>query len=140
MDLHPDPADAIYATSTCDFLRWLFLESDAHLLGFAHRHDLHMISSYIEEDIQASSLRLWDLQLLAAHKMSGAGGSTTSLPGLKSLCAYFLGAAETAWELSKAEQCSNWARRPLTKSQLEYAGLDAAVLLVLMAEICRRTK
>lgn len=39
--------------------------------------------------------------------------------------------------LSKQEQCSNWRQRPLRKSQLEYAALDAAILLALVAERLR---
>ena len=33
--------------------------------------------------------------------------------------------------LSKAEQCSNWERRPLTKSQRKYAAMDAMILVEL---------
>jgi len=36
--------------------------------------------------------------------------------------------------LSKEEQCSDWGGRPLSHSQLHYAGLDAAILLYLLAE------
>ena len=39
--------------------------------------------------------------------------------------------------LSKAEQCSNWKQRPLRNEQLEYGALDAAVLLVILAEKAR---
>jgi len=147
VDLNPNPADAIYSTMTCDILRWIFIESDARIVGFAHRHDLHMISSYIGEDIPFAA-NFVDIQLLALHKMTddtGCASDTSSLPGLKSCCSYFLEASGKmvgqkdmkSWSLSKNEQCSNWAQRPLTASQLQYAGLDAAVLLVLLAEIVR---
>ncbi|KAL7533195.1 hypothetical protein ACHAXR_006143 [Thalassiosira sp. AJA248-18] len=149
VDLHPDPADTAYSTMTYDMLRWLFLVSDAQVLGFAHRHDLHMISSYIGEDIPVSPNFL-DVQMLAASKMADDIGASDvpSLPGLKSCCSYFMEASGNAngqntsndmksWSLSKVEQCSNWAQRPLSPSQLEYAGMDAAVLLVLLAEIIR---
>ena len=36
---------------------------------------------------------------------------------------------ELGRELDKAEQTSDWRRRPLTESQLAYAALDAEVLL-----------
>eukprot|EP00051_Salpingoeca_urceolata_P009457 m.114819 g.114819 ORF g.114819 m.114819 type:complete len:1045 (+) comp16314_c1_seq1:508-3642(+) len=38
-------------------------------------------------------------------------------------------------ELSKVDRISNWERRPLTKRQVAYAGLDANVLLQLL-EVC----
>ena len=142
VDLYPKPSNTEYSSITQDILRWLFLESNASLLGFSHRHDIHMISSYVGEEIQLRSPKLIDLQLIAAHKMAKDAGNScnmASLPGLKSCCSYFLNSESNtqSWELSKAEQCSDWARRPLTSNQLEYAGLDAAVLLVLLAEIVR---
>lgn len=132
--------DPSYSNVACDVLRWLFLESDAHIVGFAHRHDLHMLSSYIGEEISVSCPRYWDLQLIAANRMTeDTGQEVSSLPGLKSCCSFFFNNQKdsNSWSLSKEEQCSNWNERPLRPSQLEYAGLDAAVLLVLLAEIAR---
>jgi hypothetical protein len=144
VDLCPNPADAAYSSVSCDILRWLFLESDAQLLGFAHVHDIRHISSYLGEEIPLCSNKLWDLQQIAAHEMAKGGGNNcspySSLPGLKSCCTYFLETRDEnhpRWELSKAEQCSDWAQRPHTTNQLEYAGLDAGVLLILLAEIAR---
>ena len=37
--------------------------------------------------------------------------------------------------LDKTEQCSDWAARPLSDSQVAYAALDAAVLLRLAATL-----
>ena len=126
---------------TCNLLRWLFVESELNLVGFAYKHDLHMLSTYIGQDITISEKYI-DLQLLAAHQMMEEE-DISSLPGLKSTCDYFLkfgAGAEKNWgdySLSKKEQCSEWGRRPLSPSQLEYAGLDAAVLLVVLADIVR---
>jgi len=50
-------------------------------------------------------------------------GSSNSI-SLKRLCAFSEGT-----HLVKREQCSNWNQRPLTSSQLQYAALDAFVLL-----------
>jgi hypothetical protein len=71
------------------------------------------------------------------------------LPGLKTCSEFYLSApsrhdhrhqdhnsgttSSSSWALSKEQQCSDWARRPLSMAQLEYAGLDAAVLLILLA-------
>lgn len=129
---------------TCDLLRWLFVESDLNLVGFAYKHDLHMLSTYIGQEITTSPKYI-DLQLLAAHQMVEEE-DISSLPGLKSCCDHFLkfGAdPEKTWgrySLSKKEQCSEWNQRPLTQSQLEYAGLDAAVLLVALADIIVRSR
>ena len=137
VDLYPNPTNVDYMSMSIDTLRWLFIESDVHLLGFAYRQDISLLSSFLGEDIPLSSPKLWDLQLLAAHVMK-EGNDSKQLPGLKSCCSYFFEAEEgrnTRWELSKTEQCSDWTRRPLTMDQFEYAGLDAAVLLILLAEI-----
>lgn len=52
--------------------------------------------------------------------------------GLKAVCARELGL-----ELDKAEQTSNWARRPLSQRQLAYAAVDAEVLLRLRQKLTR---
>ena len=130
--------ETLYHSMTCDMLRWLFLESDFQILGFSPRHDLHLLSSYLGENVKTE--KVWDLQLLAAYDMSktsyGGTNSIASLPGLQSCCSHYFD--KPLWTLSKEEQCSNWKQRPLSADQLEYAGLDAAVLLVLLSEIVRR--
>ncbi len=49
---------------------------------------------------------------------------------LKAVCERELGAT-----LDQSEQTSNWSRRPLTKSQVAYAALDAEVLLRLLVRL-----
>jgi hypothetical protein len=70
------------------------------------------------------------LSSAAAH--NGRAGLVELQP--KSSCS--LKTAIRLWlhrELDKAEQCSDWDRRPLTDAQLAYAALDAVVLLRLDA-------
>ena len=51
-------------------------------------------------------------------------------PSLGTCCAALLGR-----RLDKRAQCSDWARRPLSPGQVEYAALDAVVLLRLQARL-----
>jgi hypothetical protein len=50
--------------------------------------------------------------------------------GLSQLCERLFGR-----RLNKAQQCSDWSSRPLGPEQLEYAALDAAVLLALFTKL-----
>lgn len=52
--------------------------------------------------------------------------------GLSMVCERELGQA-----IDKTEQTSNWSRRPLAPEQLQYAALDAEVLLALYARFAR---
>jgi hypothetical protein len=47
--------------------------------------------------------------------------------GLANTCAHYLG-----FPLSKSQRMSNWARRPLTEMQINYAALDAWCLKPLL--------
>ncbi|GKY91211.1 hypothetical protein MPSEU_000093800 [Mayamaea pseudoterrestris] len=89
------------------------------MLGFACRRDVDMLSDWCGHTLSYSNCL--DLQQLWKDRKTPPGlaacvGEVANKP------------------LSKTEQCSNWARRPLTRSQLEYAGLDATILLYLLAE------
>ena len=53
--------------------------------------------------------------------------------GLAAVCERELGL-----QIDKAEQCSNWARRPLTEAQVAYGALDAEILLALHAQLRAR--
>jgi ribonuclease D len=113
------PTDSKFKHEVQDFVRWLF-SSDLLLLGFSPGHDIPKLENFVGGPLRHDTL---DLQLLMATKES-------CMPGLKACVALF--APETP--LSKDEQCSDWRRRPLSKPQLDYAGLDAAILLFLLAE------
>ena len=104
----------------------IFETKDIIVLGFALGHDVPLLEIFVGAKLAvASSL---DLQLVFAE-------GAKSLPGLKSCVARY----SSSLPLSKEQQCSNWTQRPLTQAQLEYAGLDAAILLILLAEY-RRNK
>jgi ribonuclease D len=70
-----------------------------------------------------STVNLLDLQ--RAMMLS----SRAQIPGLARCVAEF-----SSLPLCKEQQCSDWSQRPLTPEQVEYAGLDAAVLPFLLAE------
>jgi len=69
-----------------------------------------------------------DLQLLYKHAFPAEGGSG----GLAMLTKRFLGV-----KLCKAEQVSNWARRPLRSSQVHYAALDSMVEILIWDRMSR---
>ena len=117
-----------YREMVRELLLWLFDEqSTVTLLGFAFAHDITILRSLCG----SLSPKYLDVQRLAAQEMK-RGRKT--LPGLQACAARYL-SLDGQYILSKQEQCSDWAIRPLRDAQLEYAGLDAAVLLVLLAEI-----
>lgn len=114
----------VYRDRTVDFVKWLFHGSFV-LLGFAFRHnDVPKLEAHVGSSLPAT-VNVLDLQHIAAE-------DAAELPGLQNTIGRY-----STIPLSKKEQCSDWASRPLSPSQLEYAGLDAAVLLVLLAELGR---
>ena len=42
-------------------------------------------------------------------------------------------------EICKAEQISNWERRPLKKSQQHYAALDAFILIEILKKLIEKS-
>jgi ribonuclease D len=71
--------------------------------------------------LKARSKNICDLQI--AQSNTTAGGGQTNIGLSESIEKYF------QLRLDKTEQCSNWCKRPLRKSQLLYAALDAVVLI-----------
>lgn len=89
------------------------------LLGFAFEHDRVRLEALLPVAAAGRPRRpIVDLQ--------GEGHV-----GLRDSCATWLGR-----RLDKTEQCSDWERRPLTRAQIAYAALDAAVLLALHDAMC----
>jgi hypothetical protein len=113
-----------YSESLKSLILWLF-SGTFLLLGFAVGHDLPKIEFLVRTCLKTSNV--FDLQQLASKP--------DKFKSLKSLASDF-----SDLILSKEEQCSDWSRRPLSEAQLEYAGLDAAVLLTILSEMSSRKK
>jgi 3'-5' exonuclease/Ankyrin repeats (3 copies) len=117
VDLKPALSSADYMDTARDMISSIFEESDTLVLGFSIGHDLNMLEHFLGRKLQPTATIL-DLQLLL-------GEGTL---GLKACVAKY-----SHTPLSKEEQCSDWGQRPLSARQLYYAGLDAAILLYLLA-------
>ena len=103
-------------------LRWLLENDEAFVfLGYAFRGDLAVLRALCGEGVDACALV--DLQDLA--RLPGE-----DTPSLRRVAARVVGV-----RLDKSEQCSNWARRPLTHAQFLYAALDAHILLDVYAAL-----
>ena len=100
-------------------------ERTPFLLGFAVSQDLRKLSELAGSDLSRSNVL--DLQYLWATP-----GTAGSLPGLQVCVAMVLASDVVA--LDKSQQCSEWQNRPLSREQMNYAGLDAVVLNYLLAE------
>ena len=97
------------------------------VLGFSVGNDVPKIELALQKDdkkFQLSRARILDLQLLWDRKQPPSLATISS--ELYQNCT-----------LDKHEQLSDWSIRPLRQSQLDYAALDAAILLPLLAEKAR---
>ncbi|KAG7362890.1 ankyrin repeat domain protein [Nitzschia inconspicua] len=122
-------SEPLYRKTAEEFVRCILCSKNLLVLGFALAHDLHMLESFAQDLMSEKNddgATFLDIQLLMAQ------GRKAMLPGLKKCASRFSNVP-----LCKSEQCSEWGCRPLRKSQLEYAGLDAAILLVLLSEYYR---
>ncbi|KAL3688911.1 hypothetical protein R1sor_015220 [Riccia sorocarpa] len=98
-----------------DCLKVVFHEPNVLKLGYAVNNDLErLVHSY--QGLECFSLceSLLDLQTFAGHTKGG-------LSGLAKLA--------VGGYLDKRARMSDWEKRPLTEKQLQYAALDAAVLV-----------
>ena len=112
-----------------DLLVRMFSDDRVQLVGFAFAADLRRLAA-LHRSLEKPANGVRDIQTESMEKLAereGWGGHTPSLRR----CV----AALVCEDLDKSEQCSDWSHRPLTKSQVEYAALDAAVLLRLGEEL-----
>ena len=126
-----------------EFVSWLFgsASCDTLVLGFAFGGDLRQLRKYAgitgnyhKNHPQSDSLasleivasRCLDIQRLLSSPEDTRNGR---VPGLKKCAQHYF-----QKPLKKDDQTSDWRERPLRNSQLEYAALDAVILLVLLSQ------
>ena len=87
---------------------------------------LHQLSEAFRDSQNVVELQVLEREVLGRTKKSGQ-------MGLSKLCEAILGLP-----LDKSERVSNWSLRPLRRSQLEYAALDAWCQLGVFRECQKR--
>jgi hypothetical protein len=144
--------DAEYQAKCKALVRALF--QSKLLLGFAVRQDIHKLNRWLHDTgtVAAGPLQLHQgdvnknafgticisgraRNILDVQQLCTGREQKHQLPGLAACVSRF-----AKKPLCKRQQCSDWGQRPLTAQQLEYAGLDAAILLALVAEIYRQAQ
>jgi len=96
-------------------------------------HNAKFEISFLRETYGVELSRVRDTMLM--DQVLTAGDRPLEGYSLESLVARYLPDHEP---LDKTQQKSDWSQRPLTPEQLEYAAEDAAVLVDLYDELCRR--
>ena len=118
----PNPLEAHLET----ILKRLFDDERMLLVGFGILQDLgKLAASFPHLKCFARYNAVLDLQAVASVVYPKR--SRPQLASLQKMTATLL-----QKKLDKSEQCSDWTRRPLALSQIEYATLDAAVLPLLL--------
>ena len=131
-------APAEYHTEVAALLRWMLADTPAspQLVGFAFAGDAELIAKYSKysaatdrggavrsaqpysaADVTSTRRGVIDVQPTA---IAFGVGTHANHPSLRRTYEAFLGLTMT-----KQEQLSDWTRRPLLESQMEYAVLDA---------------
>lgn len=117
-------------------LRSLLSSAAVPVLGFGFQHDLEKLALLPSwEDCFAEARNVIDLRdacCKASISSQGTGGGGVSFSLVSQLRRW------TGRSLDKSMQCSDWARRPLSPAQVNYAAADAACLLLLHEAVLSR--
>ncbi|KAH7446195.1 hypothetical protein KP509_01G044300 [Ceratopteris richardii] len=113
-------------TSLNNFIRLLFDSQDVVKLGYAIHNDLKRLShSFMEIDAFCLCESVLDLQIAFGMQKKG---------GLSALTKMVFGIP-----LNKHVRMSDWEARPLSRKQLDYAALDAAILLPIFQHLANKS-
>ena len=122
VDLMAADHDEVFRRVCRTFIEKLFLAKT--VVGFAVRNDLKAIDSVLGSNLLPRAEHVLDVQQLWGNEQ----------PSLASCVQKYSSDGRKLW---KGSQAHGWEKRPLSSAQLEYAALDAAVLLVILAEKSR---
>ncbi|MBA0816289.1 hypothetical protein Gohar_000969, partial [Gossypium harknessii] len=100
---------------------------------FAFKHPAHIVGYNFHCDVKQLAQSYGDLECFKCYNMLLDIQNMFKDPrgGLSGLAEKILGAG-----LNKTRRNSNWEQRPLSQNQLEYAALDAAVLIQIFYRVC----
>ncbi|KAJ1472277.1 ribonuclease H-like domain-containing protein [Baffinella frigidus] len=100
-----------FASAVENLVNWLLCDFPGTALGFSFASDASRLTSLFSS-IDPDAIRVTDCQPLGAA-LPGGNGNRGHGEGLYSCCRQLLGKG-----LDKAQQCSNWDRRPLLDTQV----------------------
>ena len=121
IDLLAVENDEVFRRICRTFFHKLFLYK--LVLGFAVRHVVEGIDATLGSNLLLRIEYVLDLQQV---------WDNDEQPSLATCAQRYFSDVAFSWKESRI--CSNWDERPIGRDQLEYAALDAVVLLVILAE------
>lgn len=118
----------VFQTKLRSLVQNMLQDESKIVSGFAMDHDIPKLLEWLESNDETTQCTFLDIQRLLSPRKH-------QLAGLARCCSWYTISDST---LCKQHQCSSWHQRPLTESQLHYAGLDASILLGLLGDYCRQ--